>query len=220
MSFQAMAWAISQEIPRTCEKFLLVMLGNYADQKGYCYPSIDKLALELSQDRKTVIKSLKSLMDIGLLKDSGRRVGRTKSVIVYQLVGLPESSRFHYLYKMENPETGEYYIGSRSSNIHPHMDEYYGSGDWPRQMIIDGCFLHKEIIEIFPTVEECRAAENKFFRSMSVDDGLCKNKQASFYAKKAALEEKEKWERAPKKIVFLPKTEYDAGGWSIVAKKE
>ena len=220
MSFQAMAWAISQEIPRTCEKFLLVMLANYADQKGYCYPSIDKLSLELSQDRKTIIRSIKSLIDVGLLRDSGRRVGRTKSVIVYQLVGMPETSRFHYLYRLQNPETGEYYVGTRSSDIHPHMDEYYGSGDWPRQMHKESVFLHKEIIEIFDTTEECRGAESKFFRSMKRDDGLCRNKQASFYAKRVAREAQDKWDKAPKKQIFLAATDYDPGGWCTVIDRD
>ena len=216
MSFQAMAWAISQEIPRTCEKFLLVMLANYADQKGYCYPSVDKLSIELSQDRKTIIKSIKSLIDIGLLKDSGRRVGRTKGVIVYQLVGLPEASRFHYLYRLENPETGEYYVGSRSSNVHPHMDEYAGSGDWTRQMQKDGIFLHKEIVEVFETIEECRGAENKFFRSMDKDDGLCRNKQAAFYARRVIQEAQEKWEKAPKKLEFFPEDGDSPAEWCLV----
>jgi hypothetical protein len=220
MSFQAMAWAISQEIPRTCEKFLLVMLANYADQKGYCYPSVDKLSIELSQDRKTIIRSIKSLIEVGLLKDSGRRVGRTKGVIVYQLVGIPESSRFHYLYRLQNPETGEYYVGARSSDVHPHMDEYSGSGDWPRQMHKEGIFLHKEIIEIFHTIEECRGAESKFFRSMKSDDGLCRNKQASFYAKRVAREAQDKWDKAPKKQIFLAATDYDPGGWCTVIDRD
>ena len=188
MSFQAISWAIAQDIPRTSEKFLLVMLANYADNQGYCYPSIDRLAMELSQDRKTVVKSMKSLMNYGFIRDSGKRVGRTKSVIVYQLVGIPSSHKFHYLYRVENIDTGEYYYGTRSTNIFPHMDEYTGSGQWCYEMRKKGIFLHKQIIEIFPNYEDCRSAESRIFKSLKADDGLCKNGQASFYAQRKATE--------------------------------
>jgi predicted transcriptional regulator len=183
MSFSAMAWAIKQDIPRSCEKFVLVMLANYAGQDGVCYPSIDRLSEELSQDRKTVLKSIKSLISLGLIRDTGRRVGKTRSVVVYQLTGVPEFSRFHYLYRVENPDTGEYYVGTRSTNMLPHMDEYFGSGDWCREMKEKGVFLHKEIVKVFGTSEECKAAESKVFKSLQEDDGLCRNKQAAFAAR-------------------------------------
>lgn len=201
MSFQAMAWAITQDIPRTSEKFLLVMLANYADKDGYCYPSIERLCQELSQNRKTVIKSIKSLIENGLLRDTGRRIGFTKSVVIYQLVGLPLQSGFHYVYRMENPETGEYYIGTRSSAILPHMDEYQGSGDWTREMREKGVFLTKKIIKIFSNSEECREYESDFFRSMDFDDGLCRNKQARFNMRKIGLDRHKKFKET---AVYIP----------------
>ena len=188
MSFQAISWALTQDIPRTSEKFLLVMLANYADKDGYCYPSIERLAQELSQNRKTVIKSIKSLIESGLLRDSGRRIGATKSVVVYQLVGIPSASNFHYVYRIENPETGEYYIGTRSTNVLPQMDEYTGSGDWPREMREKGIFTTKQVVQIFSNSDECKKYEARFFRSMDFDDGLCRNKQTRFYMQKAGLE--------------------------------
>jgi hypothetical protein len=193
MSFQAIAWALTQDIPRTSEKFLLVMLANYADKDGFCYPSIDRLAQELSQNRKTVVKSIKSLVSNGLIKDTGRRIGFTKSVVVYQLVGIPSASNFHYVYKIENPETGEYYIGTRSTNLLPHIDEYCGSGDWPREMRASGTFTTKEVVQVFATAEECKNYESRFFRSMDWDDGLCRNKQTRFYMRKCAIEQHQKY---------------------------
>jgi biotin operon repressor len=193
MSFQAMAWAITQDIPRTSEKFLLVMLANYADKGGYCYPSIERLALELSQNRKTVIKSIKSLMSAGLLRDTGRRVGHTKSVVVYQLMGIPSASQFHYVYRIENPETGEYYIGTRSTNVLPHIDEYRGSGDWCKEIREKNIFTTREVVQVFSTAEECRAYESRFFRSMDYDDGLCRNKQTRFHMRKIGYEREEQF---------------------------
>ena len=42
MSFQAMAAAIPLRLP-TNDKFVLLMLANYADENGKCWPSIDRL---------------------------------------------------------------------------------------------------------------------------------------------------------------------------------
>ena len=36
--------------------------------------------------------------------------------------------RFHYIYKMTRIDTGEYYIGMRSSRVRPEEDSYLGSG--------------------------------------------------------------------------------------------
>jgi len=59
MSFQAMAWAVKQRL--TCqEKMVLLMLANYADQAGRCYPSMKVLSeecgLSLAQTRKCIAK--------------------------------------------------------------------------------------------------------------------------------------------------------------------
>ena len=34
---------------------------------------------------------------------------------------------YHYVYRLDHIETGEFYIGSRSSKYHPTMDKYMGS---------------------------------------------------------------------------------------------
>lgn len=34
---------------------------------------------------------------------------------------------YHYVYKLEHIETGEYYFGSRTSKLHPTNDTYFGS---------------------------------------------------------------------------------------------
>lgn len=34
---------------------------------------------------------------------------------------------YHYVYRLDHIETGEFYIGSRSSNNHPKIDKYMGS---------------------------------------------------------------------------------------------
>ena len=187
MSFQAMAWAIKQPLNRSCEKFLLVMLANYSDNEGILYPSVERLTQDLSQDRKTVVKNLKGLIELGLLADTGRRIGQTRSIIVYQLIGVPDASKFFYTYKLTRPDTGEYYVGARASLASPEFDSYYGSGQWPRDMKDKNVFLEKEILEHFETWEEAVASEARFFRSMDRDDGLCRNLQTLFVQRQRGL---------------------------------
>jgi hypothetical protein len=183
-----MAWAVKQPLISTCEKFLLVMLANYADGEGVVYPSVERLSEDLCQDRRTVMKNIRRLIDIGLLEDTGRKIGRTKSISVYRMIGVPESSKYYYTYKVTRPDTGEYYVGARSSPTLPEFDtSYYGSGAWPREMKDAGVFLEKEILERFETWEEAVAAEARFLRSAKQDDGLCRNRQASFRMREVAL---------------------------------
>lgn len=92
MSIHAISWALKLDMKRSSEKFVLVCLCNYADEAGYCYPSIAALVADTSQNRKTVITNLKALIDAGLIRDSGRRVGVTAQVIVYQIIGLSNST--------------------------------------------------------------------------------------------------------------------------------
>jgi hypothetical protein len=92
VSIHALSWAFKRDIKRSSEKFVLVCLCNYADERGYCYPSIAALQRDTSQDRKTVIANLKALIESRYIADTGRRVGPTKGVIVYQVLGFASSA--------------------------------------------------------------------------------------------------------------------------------
>lgn len=67
MSFQAMAWAAAQKLP-TRDKFVLIMMANYADEIGKCWPSLNRLSAETSMSRSTVQLAIKALADAGLLR--------------------------------------------------------------------------------------------------------------------------------------------------------
>lgn len=176
MSISAISWVLKQDISRSSEKFLLTCLANYADDRGLCYPSITTLSRDTSQDRKTIIANLKNLQVAGLLRDTAHRVGSTRSVVVYQLVGLPDSSTVHYVYRVWNPATGEYYIGKRSFNGDPEQDTYRGSGKWTRECEAKKIMLLRSVTEVFETSEEALAAEVRLFRAAD-GDALCKNEQ-------------------------------------------
>lgn len=86
MSFFALAWAGQTRVPRASDKLILLAYATcHNEESGNAYPSINWLSEWSSLDRKTVIASVARLEAAGLLVDTGRRVGATKQVKVYQL---------------------------------------------------------------------------------------------------------------------------------------
>ena len=67
MSFQAMTWAVEQELP-AMQKIVLLMLANRTNHDtGLCYPSHDTLAKECGMDKRSVIRQIESLEKAELL---------------------------------------------------------------------------------------------------------------------------------------------------------
>jgi DNA-binding MarR family transcriptional regulator len=84
MSFQAMAKAVEIKLP-TQEKFVLIMLANYADESGKCWPSVQTLATNTGLSTATVKRALKKLIARGLLSREQRRKGNLKTSSLYSL---------------------------------------------------------------------------------------------------------------------------------------
>ena len=61
MSFQAMAWAVKQDTKSPVSKLVLLMVANYANEKGESYPSQDHLAKLCQCTRVSVNKHIKDL---------------------------------------------------------------------------------------------------------------------------------------------------------------
>ena len=73
MSFKAMAYATEQEITTTSpQSHLLLILASYANEFNECYPSITTMINKTRLSEKTVRKSLKDLIDLGLVVDTGK----------------------------------------------------------------------------------------------------------------------------------------------------
>jgi len=88
MSLDAMRWAMKQKIRPSTVKFVLVAMADRAGENHTCFPSIRRLQEDTSQDRKTVMNALKLLAENGVIRDTGERKGRTKSVVVWELCGI------------------------------------------------------------------------------------------------------------------------------------
>jgi DNA-binding IclR family transcriptional regulator len=84
MSFQAMAKAVEIKLP-TQEKFVLIMLANYADESGKCWPSVETLCQDTGMSRAAVHKALAKLTKRGLLSRAKRFKNNLQTTSVYSL---------------------------------------------------------------------------------------------------------------------------------------
>jgi len=66
MSFQAMAWAVKQKLPSR-EKFILIMLANYADENGTCWPSNGRLCDDTGMSKNTLLAGLRALAEADVI---------------------------------------------------------------------------------------------------------------------------------------------------------
>ena len=74
MSFRATAWAMKQKARNATQKLVLMILADYADEHGVCFPHQSLIAEKAGLHRITVVKALKALRDDKLIAD--RRRGR------------------------------------------------------------------------------------------------------------------------------------------------
>lgn len=85
MSSEALSWAFKLNIKPASVKFTLVALCECANYKtGRINPSVAHVAEITGQDRKTIIANIATLARMGVLEDTGERVGRTGQVKVYK----------------------------------------------------------------------------------------------------------------------------------------
>ncbi|STD30391.1 Conserved phage C-terminus (Phg_2220_C) [Edwardsiella tarda] len=86
-----MRWAKPIKTGRSSSKAVLTWLADMCGADLCAYPSIAALADATELNVKTVQSSLKHLVELGLIEDTGERRGATRQVIVYRLVGVSES---------------------------------------------------------------------------------------------------------------------------------
>lgn len=88
MSYDAIRWAMAQQVGKSSTKFLLVAMADCVNSDGarfVCWPSCRHLAEVTGQDVKTVEAGLRRLREMGAIEDTGERKGVTGQVIVYRL---------------------------------------------------------------------------------------------------------------------------------------
>lgn len=173
MSLRAMTWAFGLDIKPSSRKFVLVALADNANNEDLAYPCIKTLCEKTSLDRKTVIEALQDLVNAGVLIDTEKRVGATKQVKVYRLNGIA-SEYNHYVYRITREDTGEYYIGVRSSYDDPVTDKYMGSGQWVKEMQTQKVELSKTILATFQSRKEAEQYESQLIMQ-NAEESLFRN---------------------------------------------
>lgn len=92
MSWPAVAWALAQRTPSSAAKFLLTVIADSASVGDWlAWPSVAYLSEITQQDRKTVLKNVKALVEAKLILPTGK-TGKTGQVTVWQLP-IPEPSK-------------------------------------------------------------------------------------------------------------------------------
>lgn len=69
MSNEALTWAFRQDLPLT-QKFVLVALADYADERGECFPNHERTAQRTGTSVSTVKRAIRALADADYLSTS------------------------------------------------------------------------------------------------------------------------------------------------------
>lgn len=126
MSNEALTWAFRQDVPMT-QKFVLVALADYADERGECFPKHETTAARTGASVSTVKRALRGLMESGHLsmshqyREDGRlRSNRYRLNLSLQVPG-----------QSEPPTGSEWPVeGSRVTPL-PGQSEPFGGSEWP-----------------------------------------------------------------------------------------
>jgi biotin operon repressor len=86
MSIKAVDWAFKQSVGNSSAKLVLLALANRSGDECTAWPSQASIAEDTELDRKTIIKSIKTLIEKGLILDTGGRKGSRGNVVVYRLM--------------------------------------------------------------------------------------------------------------------------------------
>jgi len=86
MSYQAVNWALAQDVHHSAAKFLLVVMAHHADKNTWeSFLAVKSMATCTGQDRKTVNVNVARLIGGGFITDTKKRVGETGQIPVYLL---------------------------------------------------------------------------------------------------------------------------------------
>jgi hypothetical protein len=85
INIHALQWAYAQEDLSVTAKAVLVTFAKHANQEGYTWPGVDRIAFIWGMDRDTVRRQISALLVRRLLRPTKKRCGSTGRVKVYRL---------------------------------------------------------------------------------------------------------------------------------------
>ena len=88
MSVDATRWAWLAPVKSSTQRLVLLSLADRAGEYHTCFPSVARITKDTKLNRKTIMKVIGELIELGLVEDTGHKKGTTKQVIVYRLLGV------------------------------------------------------------------------------------------------------------------------------------
>ena len=131
MSIRIMSQVWNMEIEDSTTKLTLIALADFSDDEGYCYPSYEVLAKKISKSKRTAIRSVEKLAELGFLQKEKRELNDgTSRTNLYKIVS--ENERVTQTHPMmTNEKEAVTYMTSHSgtddtrvvTNVSLHSDK-------------------------------------------------------------------------------------------------
>ena len=87
MSIRIMSHVWNMEIDDSTAKLTLMALADFSDDEGYCYPSYEVLAKKISKSKRTAIRAVEKLTELGFLQKEKRELkDGTSSANLYKIL--------------------------------------------------------------------------------------------------------------------------------------
>ena len=87
MSIRIMSQVWNMEIDDSTTKLTLMALADFSDDEGYCYPSYEVLAKKISKSKRTAIRAVEKLTELGFLQKEKRELNDgTSRTNLYKIV--------------------------------------------------------------------------------------------------------------------------------------
>lgn len=87
MSIRIMSQVWNMEIDDSTTKLTLMALADFSDDEGYCYPSYEVLAKKISKSKRTAIRAVEKLAELGFLQKEKRELDDgTSRTNLYKIV--------------------------------------------------------------------------------------------------------------------------------------
>ncbi len=77
MSLKAMVWALEVRVGNPIRKLVLLKLADHANDRGECWPSLDLLSEVAEVSRRSVIRHIQDLEEMGLISKKKGSKGRS-----------------------------------------------------------------------------------------------------------------------------------------------
>lgn len=122
MSRTCTEWAWRLEIKPATLKLVLLNLADRADNDGFrCYPSIDRIAKDTGLNKKTVQQNIKILIERGLIRDTGNRVGKLQRIRILQIT--PNDPNFGMINDPENGYDNDPENGLKNQSVNQSVNQ-------------------------------------------------------------------------------------------------